>query len=158
MTAARLLSSFEARGINVVMEGDRVRILSPKGALSPAELSELRDRKAEVVEILNRRRWRAYRDARLRSWRVRRPDVGDRVAFSETVEAWCVEHRTEHDPNHCAYCGEPVVGRGSLKLADGAVVHLEDFTCLIAYGRARRERAVDALAAMGIQPPEGWEP
>lgn len=158
MTAAVLLSELEKRGVSLVLERDRLRVLSPKGALSPAELSELRNRKAEVVEFLTRRRWRACLDDRLRSWRVMRPEVADQVAYSETVEAWCAANRIEHDLHHCACCGKPTVGRKSLTLADGAVVHFEDFDCLIAYGRRRRERAVDALSAIGIQPPEGWEP
>ncbi len=45
-----------------------------------------------------------------------------------------------------------------MALPDGATVcDRPDHPCLIAYGSARRTAAVNALKALGIEPPVWWE-
>src|SRR5262249_744496 len=89
-----------------------------------------------------------------------RRDVAQRLAFGEVVEAWCRRHPQPHDPAVCAGCGRPLAV-DVLDLPDGSRVHWErhrEFACLIAAGLRRKERAVAALAALGLTPPGGWEP
>ena len=85
--------------------------------------------------------------------------VAERLAYGECIEGWWELHCGPHLPGLCAGCGEPLAA-DTLDLPDGARVHWErdrEFTCLIAYGFARKRRAVAALAALGLQPPTGWE-
>jgi len=82
----------------------------------------------------------------------------ERLAFCEIIEQWCERHTLRLPPGSCAGCGEPLAD-GALDLPNGARVHWEhdrEFKCLIAYGFRRKRRAVEALAALGLQPPEGW--
>lgn len=51
MTAAELVAAFEARGVMLIADGHLLRC-RPKSALTAGDLDVLRDRKAEVLEIL----------------------------------------------------------------------------------------------------------
>jgi hypothetical protein len=74
------------------------------------------------------------------------------------VEQWCELHTAQQRAGLCAGCGEPLAA-DVRDLPDGARVHWErrrEFACLITYGVIRKRRAVEALAALGMQPPKGW--
>ena len=80
-------------------------------------------------------------------------------AFCECIEAWCRLHPLLHDPTICAGCRQQLAD-DVLDLSDGSRVHWErhrEFACLIAAGFRRKERAVAALAVIGILPPFGWK-
>ena len=104
--------------------------------------------------------WRGFFEERAA---IREYDAGydrataERVAFAETLETWCDRRPSPHDVTLCAGCGEPL-GPDFLALPDGGRVHWEterEFQCLVAYGFARKRRAIAALAAMGLTPPAG---
>ena len=44
-----LLTDLRQAGVQVWLDGDRLRYKAPKGALTPALMGELRDRKADIV-------------------------------------------------------------------------------------------------------------
>ena len=52
MTAADLLASLQQRGVQLWLDGDRVRYKAAADALTPAVLAQLRERKAEIIELL----------------------------------------------------------------------------------------------------------
>jgi hypothetical protein len=47
-----MLARLEALGARVEVQGDRLRVVAPRGALAPADLEMLRARKQEVLESL----------------------------------------------------------------------------------------------------------
>ena len=81
----------------------------------------------------------------------------DKAAFDELLWLVCAANPVEHAPGKCAACGT-MLGAPVMALPDGAVVcDKPDHGCLIEYGNGRRTAAVDALAGMGIAPPDWWE-
>ena len=54
MTAAELLAHLKSLEIRVWLEGDQLRISTPKGVMSPELREELVQRKAELVALLQR--------------------------------------------------------------------------------------------------------
>jgi hypothetical protein len=50
--AAKLLADFHAQGVGVRLEGGSVMVAAPKGAVTAAQVSILRQCKAEIVSIL----------------------------------------------------------------------------------------------------------
>jgi hypothetical protein len=84
LSASRLVADLRARGITLFPEGGTVRCRAPKGALTPELRELLRQRKAEVLEALQRESAVSSRYHRL--------------AFSEIVDRyaaatdWIVEH------------------------------------------------------------------
>jgi hypothetical protein len=81
----------------------------------------------------------------------------DKAVFDELLWLWHAANPVEHAPGKCAACGtafDPPI----LALPDGATVcDRPDHLCLISYGNGRRMEAVNALAGMGIEPPQWWE-
>ena len=53
MSAGALLADLESRGVHVVAEGGSLRCRAPRGALTPADLDELRAHKAEILAELH---------------------------------------------------------------------------------------------------------
>jgi amino acid adenylation domain-containing protein len=49
-----LLTDLRQAGVQVWLDGDRLRYKAPKGALTPNLMGELRDRKAELIDFLQR--------------------------------------------------------------------------------------------------------
>ena len=85
--------------------------------------------------------------------------IAERLAFNETVDRWHRLFGNRPDAACCAGCDQPVSGREALRLPGGERVHVDgDSVCLIAYGRRWRSSAIEALAAHGLTPPEGWRP
>jgi TubC N-terminal docking domain len=54
MSAHLLLADLRARGINVLAEGDTLRVSAPRGALSEADRAALAECKTEVLSLLRR--------------------------------------------------------------------------------------------------------
>jgi hypothetical protein len=174
MDGLALIREAEAAGLNVRVDGDKLVIRGPRLAESIAR--RLIAHKPKVLAALRRPRtpavpvgtiadeatdWRELFNERaaMRQFKAgygRR--MAERLAWGECVEAWCEQHPALHAPTRCAGCGG-VLGREVLDLPDGARVHWQanrEFLCLVAYGDARRRRAVAALAALGLQPPIEW--
>ena len=81
----------------------------------------------------------------------------DCLAFDRLLWIWCEGNSQEHPHGLCAACGKPFDPE-PLDLPDGArVCFRDDHGCLIAYGNGRRRQAVEALAELGVHPPESWE-
>ena len=106
--------------------------------------------------------WRGWYEERAA---IREFDAGyprpmaERLAFNETVDRWHRLFGARPDPARCAGCGELVSGREVLQLPGGARVHVDsEYVCLIEYGRRWRRSAIEALAALGLIPPEEWRP
>lgn len=171
MDRMTLLGEAYAAGLTVIANGDKLVVRGPRraepiarkllahksevmavlaSALSPAITTEA----ANWIEMFSER-------AALRQFQAGyRRDVAEHLAFAECIEAWCWQHPLLHDLTICAGCRKPLAGE-ALDLADGARVHWErnrEFSCLIAAGFVRKERAVKALTAMGLTPPPGWQP
>ena len=53
MSAVALLADLHRRGVKVVAEGQSLRCRGPRGALTPGDLTELKARKAEILEALH---------------------------------------------------------------------------------------------------------
>jgi hypothetical protein len=167
----------EARdaGLRLVAKGNKLVIRGPKRAESTAR--KLIDHKWAVLAVLrgalvdppllsaisgdSTDDWREMYEERaaIRQYNGGyRRDVAERLAWGEVIEIWCDRIALKHPPDTCAGCGEVLAG-DSLDLPGGARIHWEpsrEFTCLIAYGFARKRRAVEALAALGLVPPSGW--
>jgi|SRR5215510_10338269 len=52
MTASQILSNLRVRDIVVTLNGDRLKINAPAGALTDEDRDQLRERKAELLELL----------------------------------------------------------------------------------------------------------
>lgn len=62
MTARDLLRDLQSRGVKLEAEGDRLRWRAPAEVMTPAVLETLRQRKAEILEILTEPRPTPYLD------------------------------------------------------------------------------------------------
>jgi hypothetical protein len=173
--ALTVLAAIRRAGGDIRVIGeDRLKVLAP-AALLPEFVARARAAKPELLAALigevASEAGQAPQAAVLNYWRVlfeeraRQRSAGyskpaaTRLAWGEVVETWCDVHPQRLAVGRCAGCGKPL-GHGTLDLPDGARVHFEperEFTCLIAYGFARKHRAVEALAALGLHPPAGWE-
>jgi hypothetical protein len=52
IAAAELLTDLRAQGVKVRIESGEMRVIAPKGAVIPAQLSALRACKADIVQYL----------------------------------------------------------------------------------------------------------
>ena len=52
MTTADLLSALRARGVTLAVDGDRLKVTAPRGALTPELQAELAARKPQILELL----------------------------------------------------------------------------------------------------------
>jgi hypothetical protein len=175
--ALTVLAAIRRAGGDIRVIGeDRLKVLAP-AALLPEFVARARAAKPELLAALASDvasgTGQATQAADLHHWRklfeerclTRRRRAGYskpaamRLAWGEVVETWCDLHPLPLVAGRCAGCGKPL-GPEILDLPDGAQVHFEperEFACLIAYGFARKHRAVEALAALGLHPPEGGE-
>lgn len=81
--------------------------------------------------------------------------VGWVLAWGETLTEWHKAHGVPPPARLCAGCGQPLSGASAMEVWDGGCVHDSPaYACLIAYGRRWRAAAAEALAGMGITPPE----
>jgi hypothetical protein len=169
MDGLNLLKQAHAAGLRVTAKGARLVIHGPHRAEAMARL--LIEHKPDIMAVLakaappvaeNSTDWRELYEGRAA---IRQFDAGyskasaERLAFGECIERWCEQHPQPVDRRFCAGCGH-MLGGDALDLADGTRVHFEphrEFGCLIAYGMARKRRAVMALAALGLTPPKSWE-
>jgi hypothetical protein len=177
MDGLMLLNEAHAAGLDVVIDGNKLVVRGPRRAECVARklLAHKREVMAAVagvgpstaapitrVDSTDAANWRELyvERAAFRQYEAGyRRDAAEQLAFGEVIELWC-----RHNPQHyaagiCAGCGQPL-GGDVLNLPDGSQVHWEqhyEFACLIAAGLRRKERAVAALAALGLFPPPGWE-
>jgi hypothetical protein len=173
--ALTVLAAIRRAGGDIRVIGeDRLKVLAP-ASLLPEFVAQARAAKPELLAALASNlapgtghdpqapdldNWRAMFEERSkeRSGGYSKP-IAMRLAWGEVVETWCELHPVPLPAGRCAGCGKPL-GPDTLDLPDGAQVHFEperEFACLIAYGFARKHRAVEALTALGIRPPAGWE-
>lgn len=52
MSAQRLISDLSGRGVRLSVEADRVQIDAPKGVLVNDDLAQLKQHKAEIIQLL----------------------------------------------------------------------------------------------------------
>ena len=52
MNAAELIEELQERGVRLTADGDRLRFRGPREVLTEARLSQLRERKPEVLQLL----------------------------------------------------------------------------------------------------------
>jgi hypothetical protein len=173
MDGLMLLRRAHASGLSVEAEGDRLVIRGPRRADAMARL--LLAHKSTVMAALrtDQRLPRAESELRARwdaaIWRTFYEDraaghqrdgghskaFANQLAWSEAESAWHMACGERTPRSECAGCGEPISGRRSLELPDGARVHFDEFECLIRYGDRWRDAATKALVAMGLTPPRG---
>lgn len=80
-----------------------------------------------------------------------------RLAYGAAVDDWLRANWPTPTTGQCAGCGGTLGPPDNLHLTDGARLHTaDDNACLIAYGRKRHLAAAEALAGLGINPPQGW--
>ncbi len=184
MRATELIRAVEQAGGRLELDGDGLVVEAPVPLPEPI-MTELRAHKAEVLVELAGQTAKAssgnddlLRRARLavvpnlgdpediRAWlherAAMREDSGaervvaDNAAFDELLWIWHAANPVEHAPGQCAACGT-TLGPPVMALPDGATVcDRPDHGCLIAHGNGRRMAAVNALADMGIEPPDWW--
>jgi|HubBroStandDraft_6_1064221.scaffolds.fasta_scaffold07060_3 hypothetical protein len=84
----------------------------------------------------------------------------ERRAFNEMILEWQARHGGRPDPLRCVGCGDELPANSGLALTDGARVHFDvrGVNCIIAYGRKWRAAAAAALRAIGLVPPQGFDP
>ena len=187
METLSLLKRAHAAGLTLTPEGEKLVVRGPKRAEPVVRL--LAAHKAAVVAALTAAGepgvqsttahiaiefapdladmapayWRDLYEERcaIRQFEAGYPKaIAERLAWGETIEAWCDRHPPLSETRVCAGCGKPL-GHDVLDLPDRVRVHFEferEFGCLIASGFARKRRAVAALAALGLRPPAGWRP
>lgn len=81
------------------------------------------------------------------------------LAWSELQWRWHKQHGERVRPGICGGCWKPIRFGENIPLIDGTYVHGGDrHDCLIAYGRRWRWAATNALAAMGLMPPQEKPP
>ena len=52
MSAQRLISDLNGRGVRLSIEADRVQIDAPKGVVADDDLQQLKQHKAEIIQLL----------------------------------------------------------------------------------------------------------
>jgi len=169
--ARAALAAVRAAGGDVKLRGGRLKVVAP--APLPAELMErLRAVKPDLLAALappeperagwGAADWRAFfgERAAVREYDGRRPRAeAERLAWGETLAEWHKANASPPPSWQCAGCGERLSGAQAMTLPDAARVHdVAGYGCLIAYGRHWRAAATEALAAMGIEPPDRLAP
>jgi hypothetical protein len=84
------------------------------------------------------------------------PTLAARLVYGEAMTIWHLQSGAKPDPRCCAGCGGPVAHPVHTLPGGAAVCPTDD--CLITYGRKWRTAAAAALATLGIEAPEGWQP
>jgi len=182
MTAAQgLLDRLAEIGAVVEPDGDRL-VLRAGPTPIPGELvSDLRRAKSEVLARLNSPEyaakgidtravgdgsdpawWRRHFTIRTLHWGLSGKWVKVEVeglAYGELLDEWRRSQGRRWPAWQCAGCDEPIGSLSALLLADETRVHFdEERQCLIRFGRRWRGEAAAGLRALGLDPPEGFEP
>jgi hypothetical protein len=84
--------------------------------------------------------------------------VSDVRAYSACVVEWCRQHPVpENDPSECRYCRELRQVASIVPVLNGAGGHFwVHIDCLAAHLEMRRQEAIAALRAIGLEPPAGY--
>jgi hypothetical protein len=178
MDGLTLLRQAREAGLAVVAEGEKLVIRGPRRAEllarlliehKPEVLTALvsaedhpvaRDRDYRVV-IEDPARWRDLFAARLvhcfmhggRHWHE-----AELIAFNECILQWHRHHGRRWPAWQCAGCNEATGGLAALTLADGNRLHCDKLDCLLSFGDRWRGEAAAGLQALGLDPPDGFEP
>jgi len=185
MLAADLIRAVERAGGHLELNGDDLVVEAPMPLPEPI-MTELRAHKAEVLvalagqtakassgnhDLLRRAHLAVVPDLSdpedIRAWLHERAGMredsgaarvdADKAAFDQLLWIWHAANPVEHTPGQCAAC-DTALGPPVMALPDGAqVCDKPDHPCLITYGNGRRMAAVDALAGVGISPPDWWK-
>lgn len=78
----------------------------------------------------------------------------ERLAWGDLQVHWHRLHGKQYPFSQCAGCGEAIGAAPALELADQNRVHFRAIDCLIRYGELWRGDAAQALATLGLAPPE----
>ncbi|EYD75385.1 hypothetical protein Rumeso_03032 [Rubellimicrobium mesophilum DSM 19309] len=161
MSAALALKAAREAGLQLQVEGEDLILEAAAPPPAPV-LERLRQHKAEVIGLLRREAgtwstedWQAFYDERAgiaeHDGGLLRPEA-EVQAFESCVAEWRNQHPVGSAANCCLHCGgpdtsaEPLVPFGIEPTGPAWLHH----RCWDAWYAGRRDRAVAALAAMGI--------
>lgn len=161
MSARLALRAARAAGIEVVAEGDRLRVKAPAPP-PPDVVEDLKRQKAEILRLLRREvgtwsaeDWQAYFDERAG---IAEHDGGhpreaaEALALEGCIAEWLDQHPVCSDPRWCFVCGLPdELGEAFVPFGagpDGAAWRTHG--CWDEWHRKRRQEALAALIAVGV--------
>ncbi len=162
MTASDLLGRLHHRGVQIHVEGDRLRWRAAVGVMSGADIAALRVHKKTILALLRPANdgwsvddWLAFYDKRAG---IAEFDGGlsrleaEARAFACCVVEWMNRNPVRSEPDQCLACGgsDQVGGRllpFGTRISGHAWLHS---ACWEAWFQERKAEAVATLAAMGI--------
>ena len=180
--AVDILREADRHGVRLVADGGEIR-LAADAAPPPVFLNRLKNNKSAVLSFLNdvesyeaefwswlttdssnesdnARRWRRRYLEAIRYWNNGRTLVeARRLAWGAMQRDWLRQYGAKSDPNICAACGEPIVGRDHVIINYGTRVHADGedddaLVCLVDYSFKWRAAANEALLEMGLMSPK----
>ena len=161
MSAAEALRAARAAGITVVLDGEAL-LLEAEAEPPWALLDALLRHKQAILDLLRPEQcgwttdqWRAYFHERrmiaVSSGGLSRV-AAKNLALKCCVVEWLNQHPVLSEPGYCAWCGETETA-GAVVLPFGTEPGLHTWLhaeCWTGWYRARRNEALAALGAMGI--------
>jgi hypothetical protein len=169
MSALEALALARAHGVVVELKGDQLRLLSR--GLPPGEvLAALKDAKPQVIILLTPDAsgtsgvdyWRVFNDRFAERIAAGiEPELARLEAFDAAFNEWLKQSfdliDATTDQNNCAHCGK--ASSDSLlpigPNAHGCHAWIHD-QCHEPWRKARQIRALAALSAYGLDPPQAW--
>jgi hypothetical protein len=156
MDALSLLARAHEAGLVVVIAGDKLIVRGPRRAEPTVRL--LAEHKPAVMTALAAD-WRARHREALAYWGAFHPaDAAAQLAWGELQTRWHRLHGERSPEWQCSGCGEPIGGLAAMTLADGNRVHVDKVDCVLRFGDRWRAEATAGLKALGLDPPDGFEP
>jgi hypothetical protein len=169
MTPVEALVMAQAAGVVVSLSGDRLKIGS-HGEAPAAVIDALRTAKHQIILLLTPdasgatgiEYWRVFNDRFAdRTANGVEPELARLEAFDWALTEWLkrpfdlIDATT--DPNSCVHCGK--AGEGALlpigPNANGWNGWIHD-ECHQPWRKARQKKALAALSAYGLDPPQAW--
>ena len=168
MSAIKLISDLESRGVRLSVSSDCVHIDAPKGVVRPRDLEVLRQHKAEIIAWLVA----PVSDWAAQDWQIffgERAGIAEHdggmsridaevAAYEFCVVEWMNRNPASSDPDICAWCDQ--TEKDSVIVPFGTETHGHVWLhsdCWKAWSEVRRERAREALAGFGVAETHGAE-
>ena len=164
MNAIEAIRIARENGVHIGIEGVDL-ILDAEREPAPRVVEAIRRHKAGIVDLLTAvdgsrtaEGWRVFYDERsniLEHDHGLSRQAAERRAFDFTVVEWLNQHPEPSDPGHCAWCGATETS-GARIVPYGAIQGGHAWlhpTCWQPWHDERRQSAISALAAFGIDKP-----
>lgn len=93
MITASYIRELQSKGVNFILNGDRVKIHDSKRALTSDQIEHLRHHKPEVIRLLRQQPYKAY-------WQERFEELAGHYEFEGLLPRHESEYRAKRDVLH----------------------------------------------------------